>query len=215
MVFDVRADRSLTLAVYTTLVSASMVVLLTWLYLQARGLGDAVRLYAPPGQTLYVLSRWVALGAFVLLCWQLISSVLQRGDRVRHVLSGLVILLMVAVHAGLFVSAVSMRQGELALAMLLPDFTQGYYQQGLSFGVLGLLSLLFAAAGGAVAARSGKRWLKGHRLVYLAVVFTALHAYMIGSDISLGVLLLLILPVLIVSVAFQAYRKSRRCESSV
>jgi len=144
---------------------------------------------APPGQLLYVLSKVAGLLAMVLVWLQLMLSLSGRilrqlaysGSRV-HRISGLVLLLLLSLHAALFVAAVSVRHGSLSLSVLVPNFTSGFYTSSVSLGVLGLL--LFGLASAVYMFRQNRerlfRW--GHRCVIAACLLVFVHSYLIGSE---------------------------------
>lgn len=144
---------------------------------------------APPGQLFYVLSKVAGLLAIVLVWLQLMLSLSGRifgklayaGNRV-HRISGLVLLLLLSLHAALFVAAVSVRHGALSLGVLVPNFTSGFYTSSVSLGVLGLL--LFGLASAVYVFRQNRerlfRW--GHRCVIAACLLVFVHSYLIGSE---------------------------------
>jgi len=150
----------------------------------------AIAATAPPGQLLYVLSRATGLLAIVLVWLQLMLSLSGRifGQRVyagnrAHRIGGLALLLLLSLHAILFVAAVSTRQDSLSLGMLVPDFKSGFYTSSVSLGVLGLL--LFGLASAVYVFRQSRkrlfRW--GHRCVVAACLLVFVHSFLIGSEI--------------------------------
>ena len=144
---------------------------------------------APPGQLLYVLSKVAGLLAIVLVWLQLMLSLSGKffdqlayaGSRV-HRISGLMLLLLLSLHAALFVAAVSVRHGSLSLGILIPDFTSGFYTSSVSLGILGLL--LFGLTSAVYVFRKTRehlfRW--GHRCVVAACLLVFVHSYLIGSE---------------------------------
>ena len=68
--------------------------------------------------------------------------------------------------------------------MLLPDFTRGYYQSGISFGIIALLLIIIASISGAVRNKVAKYWKLGHGLVYITFTLATIHGVMIGSEMN-------------------------------
>ncbi|TCK18887.1 hypothetical protein DFR30_2172 [Thiogranum longum] len=167
----------------------ALVVGVSILFSVSESLITALTRATPPGQLLYVFSKLTGLLAIVLVWLQLMLSLSSRifGRMVYagswiHRASGLALLLLLFLHAVLFVAAVSVRNGELSAGILVPDFTSGYYTSSVSLGILGLL--LFGLGSGIYVLRQKRerlfRW--GHRCVILACLLVFAHSYLIGSD---------------------------------
>ena len=149
----------------------------------------------PDGQALYIFSKLAGLVALYCLSWQLVL-VLARAVSVGHPVLwtakahralGVLIVLLVALHAGLFVAAASVRSGHLALGPLSVRFTQGFYDQMLSVGAIALYLLLVLAGLGAYMAKTHRagRFKQSHRQMAFAVsVLAMVHSYAIGSETS-------------------------------
>jgi len=143
----------------------------------------------PPGQLVYVLSKLCGLYALSFIAWQLIATLSTRlglgSLRWRgrtHRWFGVVVVSLSLAHMLLFVMAVSLRQGHLAWGLLLPDF-RDFYHSHLSYGLLGLWTLLAVAAAGLVRRRqprSPARWL--HKAYWPAIAVIILHAFAIGNE---------------------------------
>ena len=88
----------------------------------------------------------------------------------------------------LFILAISIRQEEINLGMLLPNFTNDYYKSGLSFGVMALFFIFIATFTGIFRKKIQGFWKVGHSLVYMTFVLATVHGLMIGSDVNSGVL---------------------------
>lgn len=148
-----------------------------------------------PGQRLYVVSKLVGLVAFSFLWFQALTALagmapqlpgFVRFGRPLHRRLGLAIASLVVVHAGLFVAAVSVRSGHLALHVLVPKFDAGYYVQHVAFGILALGILLLAVVAGLARQRSPRIWRWVHRLWPVALVLAFLHGYGIGTETRFG-----------------------------
>ena len=177
---------------WTILFLFSLVPFVT-LYASSGGGVEIVRAGAPDGQLIYLFSKLFGLCAFVLLFWQLITAMLSKFTRQQieyvagstvHIYFGAVLLMMVMFHAGFFVSAVSFRSGHLALHLLLPDITSGYYATALSFGVIALYLVVIAVCSGIVRKRIPAFWKVGHALIYITIPLILLHAFMVGSEVQ-------------------------------
>lgn len=168
------------------------------------GFYNVFRADAPDGQFLYLLSKTLGLTALFLLWWQLFSTLLSstgllnkarltiiKAGKTTHIVFGSLLAIMIISHAGLFISAVSLRQDLLAIHLLVPDFS-GYYHLGLSFGVIALFVILLGVALAAVRRHLHVLWGYAHRLVLPGFALAALHAVMIGSEAGSGIILFLL-----------------------
>ena len=124
------------------LLGVSLLFITTGLLLSNNNFSELSRMYAPPGQTLYLFSKITAIFVYVLMWWQIMMGIFQKVNTKHHVVLGITVLLMILAHALLFISAASIRQEELNMSLLLPNFTNGYYKSGLSFGVVALFFIL-------------------------------------------------------------------------
>lgn len=170
-----------------TLFGVSLAVFVIYL-LSGSSLSEFSRPYAPPGQTLYVLSKVTALFVYILMWWQIMLGMLKKVNQTQHIILGSILFLFIIIHVTLFVTAVSIRQDELHLAMLVPDFSRGYYNIGLSMGVLAFGMIIIAMIAAVLKTQLNQFWKFGHVLVYLAFIFATLHGLMIGSDLNTGLL---------------------------
>ena len=169
------------------------------------GLSNGLRAQAPDGQFLYLLSKSVGLTALLMLWWQLFTALITscgfsararlpifKPGKTTHVVFGSMLALFIISHAGLFISAVSLRQDSLAMHLLVPDFS-GYYHAALSLGVIAFFMILAAVIMAVTRKYMQRLWLYGHQLVLLAFGLAALHAVLIGSEVGSGMLLYLII----------------------
>lgn len=179
------------------LVSVLLLVPLGFFILSHDGLSGLLRLSAPEGQQFYLASKAFGLCALVVLCWQMLSALIGKykqsaqpysaGKRL-HVVLGSTLLALVVLHVSSFVTAASLRSGHLALKVLLPNFTAGYYTTAVSLGVIALLLISIAA----IAAFLRKKlpvWRASHAMVFVAVVLVFFHVYLIGSEVRADYLL--------------------------
>ncbi len=153
-----------------------------------------IRRFAPDGQLLYVLSKVLGITALSLLWWQLFISLVSRKfavmractpGRMMHIVTGILLLLMIVSHAGMFLGAVSLRQGYLAVNLLIPNFTD-YYHTALSLGVISLFMVLASVFVALLRRYISDLWFRGHYLVMLAFALVCIHALQIGSEAGSG-----------------------------
>lgn len=158
----------------------------------------------PPGQLAYVLSKLFALYGVTFLSLQVAVGLLIpiAGRYQIHLLLAALTLTCIGLHVGLFVYAASVRSGSFAGHLLLPNFTKGYFDIGIAFGVLsfwGVICVLFAG----VCRVAGWHSLGLLHLLALPMYCSALlHSLLIGSEtryeFSLSYYLALIVVVLVV-----------------
>ena len=142
----------------------------------------------PPGQLLYVLSKYCGLCAFFLLALQVLLGLYQPRPwfkRVHPILGASLLVLFIA-HAGLFTAAASLRSGHLAWGVLTPSFTTGYYNFGLSLGLVGLVLLLLVAFAGFKRWQGKRQWRWLHRCYLPAFILVSAHSLMIGTETGWG-----------------------------
>lgn len=164
-----------------------MIVFATYLLLSNGSIQELARPYSPPGQFLYVLSKIIATCVYLLMWWQIMLGILNKVNTKHHVLLGIGVFFLIIAHVVLFISAVSIRQEELSVAILLPSFSSGYYKSGLSFGVIALVFIFIATVSGLFRKKFQKYWRVGHGFVYLTFVLATVHGLMIGSDVNSGI----------------------------
>jgi len=99
-----------------------------------------------------------------------------------HGIFGSLIVILAMSHAVLFFLAMSERQGFPAWALLIPDFSS-YYHTRLTFGLMGLVSLLAVSITGLLRLRQQFSFVKKlHNLYWLAIGFSYIHALSIGTE---------------------------------
>ena len=149
----------------------------------------------PDGQFLYILSKLTGLYAAVLLWLQVMGGLIRPAGIVggeapgflrRHRVLGLAATLLLLIHAGLFVAAVSLRNGHFAWALLWPHFDLGYYRQMLSLGLIAAWLLMGVIVAGLVRSRLGGLWKWIHRLSVPALVLVLVHSFFIGTETRVG-----------------------------
>lgn len=190
---DVNANQAINLNVINYLMGTVFITgLVAYVLLSTGDFSELSRLYAPPGQALYVYSKVAAIFVYILMWWQIMLSILKKINTELHMFLGISILALTLTHVFLFISAISIRQEELNLSMLLPSFTSDYYKSGLSFGVMALFFIFIATFSGVFRKKIQGFWRGGHKLVYVTFAFATVHGLMIGSDINSGTLLYII-----------------------
>ena len=145
------------------------------------------------GQFLYVLSKFIGLYAFVLFWLQLLgasyrSTLTGVGGSQAHKGLGALVLVLVLVHAGLFVTGVSIRNAHFAYTLLIPDIFTTYYPRMVSLGLIALALLLVSIGMAVWRARGGHAWRMGHWLVWVAFGLAFVHSFTIGSEARLGIM---------------------------
>jgi hypothetical protein len=143
---------------------------------------------APEGQWFYVLSKLAGMYTLMCIAWQIIATLLTRLDilqlrwlGVMHGIFGSLIIILAMSHATLFFLAMSQRQGYPAWTLLVPDFSS-YYHTYLSFGLLGLVTLLAVFVTGLLRLRQTPFVKKLHSLYWLSIGFAYIHALSIGTE---------------------------------
>jgi hypothetical protein len=148
------------------------------------------RHFAPAGQALFLYAKLTGLAALALLLLQwlyavwkpLLPATWQLSPAGHRYWGGLLALSIMA-HVSLFFTAVWLRQQYLPWALLVPDFSQGYYKTGLSLGVLALIGLMVTLYLGIdLALRPGIRVRNWHRRATLLLTPALLHGAMMGSE---------------------------------
>lgn len=145
----------------------------------------------PPGQTFYIFSKLFGLYSIVLLGVQLCVGlaklpVLSKQHRILGVLT----LVVIIIHMGLFVTAVSMRSGYLNFSILVPNFIDNPFNRAVSFGVLAFLLLCLVALAGVFYHLAGRLlWL--HRFSYLCFGLAMFHSVLIGTETRSFIMLFL------------------------
>ena len=190
MVFEEKKTLNFNASTFAFLISGTLVMLFTYLYFRSNNLDTLFRLNAPQGQSLYVISKLMALGVYVLMWWQIMLGLFKKLHTRHHIVLGICTLFLVVTHVISFISAVSLRQDNLAVGLLLPDFTSGYYKSGISLGVIALLCIVVAVISGALRDKLPKYWRFGHGLVYVTFALASVHGLMIGSEIGVNTYLI-------------------------
>lgn len=139
-----------------------------------------------PGQLYYLMSKVCSLFALAIIVLQLFMVPIKwltkiEVPRLLHKRLGLLVLVLIIFHVGLFFSAVWIRNGHPPMGLLVPSFSAGYYKAGLSFGLIALGVLIFAVVR-VPRLKGGIKRLTRHRLVLVATSLGVVHAYMIGSE---------------------------------
>lgn len=177
---------------YWPLFIALLAIPPVYLIISNQGVSDILRSSAPEGQLSYLGSRLIGLYAFIILCWQAMGALRDKIKSAqpttrhikRHILMGSSMVVLILLHSGLFINAVSVRSGHLSLHLLIPDFTNGYYNTAVSLGVLALVFTLIAVTAGLLRKRIKTQWKIGHALMFIVLVLVFFHAWMIGTDVQ-------------------------------
>lgn len=152
----------------------------------------------PPGQLLFVFSKLAALLAICMFWTQGLLGLAPRTPLLRGLLPmistklhqrlGLVTAALVLVHVILFITATSYRTGAPAWNLLLPNFTHGYYNALMTFGVIAFWLLALGVFAGWQTARGRRTWRPLHMVWSMVFALGFLHAFAIGSESRYGVM---------------------------
>jgi DMSO/TMAO reductase YedYZ heme-binding membrane subunit len=171
---------------------ALSITLSAWAY----GSGDLWSYFGndvPEGQLVYVLSKAFALAGIVLLWIQLLVGLLiaSRGTVAPHISLqwhqqiGTVVLILLLLHWGAFVTGVSMRLDHFARDYVTPTFSHGYYRTIVSLGMLSIIAMVLATLA-ALVRRHFKYWRVVHTFAAIGGVGGAIHSWLIGSETRMG-----------------------------
>ena len=175
-------------------IAALIVPGVTWL-LSVQPPADYLVTTVPPGQFLYVLAKLAGLYAIVFLWLQVLYGLLRGASWggltpdwtvPAHRNLGLIVVGLVVLHAGLFITAVSLRGGHFAYNLLFPNFNGVYYPSIVSLGVTAAWLLVAVLIAASLRNRSGTRWVWAHRLGLLAIVLVCAHSLLVGSESRVG-----------------------------
>ncbi|RFA30099.1 hypothetical protein CAI21_07820 [Alkalilimnicola ehrlichii] len=155
-----------------------------------------LRYEMPPGQSIYIFSRFFGLLAFGLLWLQAMLAVAKALPTVAKALGatqkvhrtlGLITVGALVAHAALFIMATSLRAGHSTLHWLVPEFSGGFYVLQVSLGTIALWIFIVVALAGWLRRRFvSLKWL--HLLWLPGFVLVYVHATSIGSETRLGFL---------------------------
>lgn len=149
----------------------------------------------PPGQPLYVAAKLAGLFALFLFWAQCMLALARRipllpapsGSEQRlHMRLGLATLSLIVLHVGLFVAAASLRTGEFAWDLLMPDFSHGYYRNSIALGAVALWLSLLAGFAGRRLMGGRRRWKPLHMLWPAVFALAFVHAINIGTESRYG-----------------------------
>lgn len=173
----------------------------------------------PDGQLLYVLSKLTGLYAFFFLMIQILVSLSSRYQVIPlpwisklHKIGGSFVFLLSFLHLLLFFSAVSLRQEQLALGLLVPNLSDFYHTQ-LTFGLIGLWLLLLVVVTGLIRTiRKSQYAPMIHRVCLFSTVLIYLHVLAIGSESqsNMGLALYINLGLLFIVLLYMVYVKKYR-----
>lgn len=184
--FEVKPNNIISINSIYILMGFSFMLLISYLLLGERFIEAFSLSYAPPGQTLYVLSKTTALFVYVLMWWQIMLGMFKKINKKQHVILGASLFVLIFIHVALFVTAVSIRQGELHLSVLVPVFSEGYYSDALAIGVIAFFMIIAATLAAVLRKQFSKSWKWVHALVYFSFLLATVHSLMIGSEVNSG-----------------------------
>lgn len=175
----------------------------------------------PPGQQWYLAAKLAGLLGFCLFWAQCILALARHVaplskwfvvDLRWHRKLGLVTASLVLAHVVLFVVAASLRTGQPAWDLLLPDFTHGYYRSRIALGAAAFWLVCLTVFAGWRTMRGARRWKIVHLLwpVVFGLVFW--HAFTIGTESRYGAMrgvMLALLAGIVIVAALRAWRALR------
>jgi predicted ferric reductase len=144
-----------------------------------------------PGQRFYLFSKLLGLLALALIWLQLLLVLLRNTHWISHLMGwtptyhrmlGFSALGLSIIHFLFFFVAVGIRKDAVPLALLVPDFSRGFYVSMVSLGLLGAVLLGVVVIVG-TRIGSGKRmaiWLHRAALIVVGMIFV--HSLTIGSE---------------------------------
>lgn len=138
----------------------------------------------PDGQMFYLLAKLTGMTALSLALAHIGFSVLHRLCLLRvsrndHKVLGLAIAILVVLHACLFITGVSLRNGHITWHLFVPDLLNGSYNRGLGVGVIGFWILLVGVTIPLIIRRLPRIV---HRLAIFAITLGIAHAVWIGTE---------------------------------
>ncbi len=173
----------LSLVCLSPLLVWSLTVPDAWRYLRIEGL--------PPGQALYVVAKLIGLFAMCLFWLQCVLALARHAplffgfpssDHRVHRRLGLATLILILLHAGLFIVAASLRTGHIAWDLLLPSVGHGYYRTSVGLGAVALWLCLLAIFAGRRVAQGYRRWKPIHMVWPMVFGLVFIHAIAIGTE---------------------------------
>ncbi len=178
---------------YSLWLSLVLLTLMPFLYwLQTIGdINIYLKYETPPGQTYYVFSKLAGMYALVLVWLQIVLALLKQSTFGQylgfwnvgfHRRLGISAALCVALHAGLFVIAVSMRKAHFAYGLLLPNFSHGFYAFAVTLGVFALYLIIAVISTGILRNNKSYRLAWIHRFAIVAFILAFIHSLLIGTE---------------------------------
>jgi len=142
----------------------------------------------PPGQGYYVFSKLCGLFALTLINVQVILVLLVALGSVQikrmHAYLGVTIVTLSLLHYMLFVTAVSIRQGDLASGLFTFRFND-FYHTYLSVGLASFILLIVVALGGVLRSKLSSQFSTViHRFYFFVIIGVYLHSFSVGSEIQ-------------------------------
>lgn len=138
----------------------------------------------PPGQLSYIFSRLSGLYAVLLLGIQVMLGISGRGGRFfrYHRLLGSLVVMTVVLHVGLFMIAVWLRSGTSPLDLLIPKFSEGYFNFSLGLGVLAFWLIPVVVVAGVKRIDKTSLWSYVHKVALSVFLLVVLHSLLIGTE---------------------------------
>jgi predicted ferric reductase len=99
---------------------------------------------------------------------------------------GIAVAVLAMLHAGLFITGVSMRAGHFAAGLLVPNFGGAYYASMVSLGVTAAWLLMAVLLVAALRNRPGLQWQWPHRLALPVFGLVFFHSLLVGSESRVG-----------------------------
>ena len=149
----------------------------------------------PAGQMLYVVAKLAGLLAICLFWAQAMLALARRTPALKnfpassltlHRRMGLATVALVIAHVGCFVVAASVRNKALAIDLLLPNFTHGYYSMLVGVGAIAFWIVMVAAFAGWRASYGHRTWKGMHMVWPAAFILSFAHAYAVGTESRYG-----------------------------
>lgn len=180
----------------TTLLKA-VVLMAPWIVwaISERDLSVYLSSQVPPGQVYYVLSKLFGLVAISLVWWQCMAALSRNNPlslgfeplkRRAHIALGVSLAAMCVLHAGFFITAVSIRAGHFAGGLLLPHFFSGYYKFYVTLGLIALWCVFAVMWAGKMRKNNPKFYGYMHKLALAVFALGFLHGISVGTETRFG-----------------------------
>lgn len=167
------------------------------------GLSSLFAMNPPAGQYFYLFSKLFGMLACVVIWTQIIIALISRTEKIRpffmrffnfskkdHYILGMTTTFFVILHIGGFVLGVGLRTGNIPLHLFLPLFDSDFYHRAIALGACAFWVLILIVVTGVMRRISSSKVLSwAHKLWYFFISLVLVHAFLIGTEFSSGLML--------------------------